>query len=111
MSKSTLCVLIVFAAIGVSACTVTPAHVSVSAPSVVIWAPVPPPAPRVEVIPPAPRHDYFWVAGHWHWEGNQHHWVDGRWEQHREHEHWVAHRWDRDEHGQWRLNGGYWRHE
>ena len=101
-------VLILAAAIGVSACTVTPPHVSYSGPSVVVWAPVAPPPPRVEVITVPPRHDYFWVPGYWHWEQNQHRWIDGRWEQRREHERWVPHRWDHDERGQWRLNGGYW---
>jgi len=96
------------AVIGLCACTITPAHVTVGAPAVVVWAPMAPPPPRVEVMPPPPSHDYFWVSGYWFWEGNQHRWVDGHWEHHREYEHWVPHRWDHDERGQWRLTGGYW---
>ena len=102
------CLSIFVMGIGVAACTVVPPHVSVRAPSVVVWAPVPPPAPRVEVIPPPPRHDYFWVPGYWHWQSDRHQWIDGHWEQHHEHEHYVPHRWDQDEHGKWRLNDGYW---
>jgi hypothetical protein len=100
--------LIIAAAVGLSACTITPPHVSVAAPSVVVWAPVAPPPPRVEVMPPPPSHEFFWVPGYWHWEANQHRWMDGHWERNREREHWVPHRWDPDERGQWRLNGGYW---
>lgn len=96
---------------GISGCTVVPPRIAVSGPSMVVWAPLPPPPPRVEIVPPPPRHDYFWVPGHWGWEANEHRWVGGRWEQRREYEHWVPHRWDRDDRGQWRLGGGYWHHD
>ena len=109
MNKRTaIAVLILSTAVALSACTVTPARVSVSGPYVGIWAPHPPPPPRVEVMPSPPGHDYFWAPGYWHWESNQHRWIDGHWEPRREHEHWVPHQWDRDEHDQWRLNGGHW---
>ncbi len=96
-------------ALGMSACTVTPPRLTFTPPAIVMVAPVRPPPPRVEVIPPPPSHEYFWVYGHWRWDGNEHRWEDGHWERHREHEHWVAHHWDQDEHGQWRLHEGYWR--
>jgi hypothetical protein len=91
-----------------AACVVTPPHVAVRAPAVTIWAPVAPPPPRVEIVPPAPRRDYVWIPGYWHWESNQHHWREGYWEAPHEREHWVPHRWERDDRDQWRLNGGYW---
>ena len=97
--------------LGLSACVVTPPHLSYTPPSVQIIAPVRPPPPRVEVIATPPGHDYFWVYGHWAWDGHEHRWEDGHWEHHREHAHWVAHRWDQDEHGQWRLHEGYWRQD
>jgi WXXGXW repeat (2 copies) len=100
--------LVLAGAVGLSACTVTPPHVTVSGPAVAIWAPVPPPVSRVEVMPAAPGHDYFWVSGYWHWEGERHIWREGHWERLREREHWVPHRWDRDDDGRWRLSGGYW---
>jgi hypothetical protein len=31
----------------------------------VVTAPKPPPAPPVEVIPPSPRPQHFWINGHW----------------------------------------------
>ena len=39
---------------------------------------VPPPPPRVEVVP-APRRDYVWAPGYWRWKGREHVWVSGRW--------------------------------
>jgi len=115
MQKTTLSTaLIATVLLGLSACTVTPARVSYSGPtiSVPVIAVVsrPPPPPRVEVIETAPAQDYFWVAGYWGWRDNQHVWVNGHWERHREHEHWVAHRWDKDERGNWRLHEGHWQH-
>lgn len=95
--------------LGLSACVVTPARVAYTPPAVVITAPVRPPPPRVEIIPVAPSHEYFWVYGHWAWDGRAHVWEDGHWERHREHAHWVPHRWEQDEYGAWRLREGYWR--
>lgn len=99
------------ASLGLVACTVTPTRVSLGAPFVVGIAAVAPPPNRVEIIPPAPGHEYFWVYGHWRWVGSQHQWVDGHWEQHREREHWVPHRWIRDGQGNWRLQEGHWRRD
>lgn len=39
---------------------------------------VPPPAARVEVIPP-PGPGYLWAPGYWRWAGNRHDWVEGYW--------------------------------
>ncbi|WP_296651383.1 YXWGXW repeat-containing protein [Paraburkholderia sp.] len=49
-----------------SACVVEPAR-------------PPAPAPRVEVMPPAPSPGYRWVKGHYRWEGNHWAWVPGHW--------------------------------
>jgi hypothetical protein len=38
-----------------------------------------PPAPRVEVIPVAPRPNYVWVSGCWSWRGARWVWIGGRW--------------------------------
>lgn len=97
----------ILVAVWLSVCTVTPPRVSIAAPTVTLWAPVAPPPPGGEVIPPVPGYDYFRIAGHWHREGNEH----GHWEPHRAHEHRVPHRWERDDHDQWRLTGGYWHRE
>ena len=71
---------------------------------------IPPPAPRVEVVP-APRVGYVWVPGYWHWRENRHVWVAGTWVRERpgyvyERPNWV----ERD--GQWHFAGGGWyRHD
>jgi hypothetical protein len=103
--------LVLASTIALSACVIAPPPRMAAGPTVIVRAPIQPPPPRVEVIPPAPRQGYLWIPGYWHWEANRHRWIDGHWEQHREHEHWVDHRWERDDHDQWRLNGGYWRHD
>ena len=36
---------------------------------VVVRTPLPPPAPRVEVVPVTPGPAYVWVPGHWAWRG------------------------------------------
>ena len=95
--------------VGLSACTVTPARVAFVAPVTVLVAPLRPPPLRVEVITPAPSHEYFWVSGHWRWEGDEHRWHEGHWERHRQYEQWVAPRWEQNDHGQWRFHDGYWR--
>jgi hypothetical protein len=111
MKKSLSLSLVLAVALGLSACTVVPAHGQYYGPTVTVWAPIAPPPPRVEVIPPPPRHDHFWAPGYWHWENNQHRWIGGHWEQHREHERWVPHQWERNDHGQWEQHGGHWRRD
>lgn len=101
------------ALLSLCACTVTPARVTVRAPSIdypVVVIPHAPPPPRVEVYGAPPGHDYFWLPGYWAWRNNTHFWVDGHWEHNREQEHWVPHRWEHDEHDGWRLHEGYWHH-
>jgi hypothetical protein len=104
--------LVAAAAIGLSACVVAPAYEPAYAPAYHpaprAWAPYPPPAARVEIVP-APRRGYVWIPGAWRWDSNRYHWSDGRWERHRERERWVPHHWKNDGDNRWRSDGGYWR--
>ena len=93
---------------GLSACVVAPARVAYSPPAVVV-APVAPPPLRVEVMTASPGVDYFWIAGHWRWDGYTHRWYEGRWERHREHAHWVPNHWEQNDRGQWHFHEGHWR--
>jgi hypothetical protein len=43
-----------------------------------IWVDVPPPAARVETVPPA-REGFVWSPGYWSWQNGKHVWTDGRW--------------------------------
>jgi len=40
-----------------------------------------PPAEIVETVPISPGPDYFWIGGHWHWNGGWV-WVHGRFDRH-----------------------------
>jgi hypothetical protein len=53
-----------------------PAH----AQSTVIVAPMAPPPPRVETVPPMPTEapTATWMPGHWAWSGTNYAWVDGQ---------------------------------
>jgi hypothetical protein len=53
---------------------------------------VPPPAARVEIVPP-PRPGFYWAPGYWRWEGSRHAWVEGRWIEDRPGYSWVPDRW------------------
>ena len=55
-----------------------------------------PPAPRVEVIPPA-RPGFIWAPGYWRWDGHAHVWVGGHLERDRPGHHWQPAHWE--EHG------------
>jgi len=44
-----------------------------------IEVPYPPPAARVEVIPPRPRERAVWIDGEWSWQGKQWTWESGAW--------------------------------
>jgi hypothetical protein len=69
-----------------------------------------PPAPISEVIPVAPGPEYFWVGGHWHWNGGWV-WIRGGYQRH-PHYHpgafWEAGHWDRRG-GNWVWHDGHWR--
>jgi hypothetical protein len=60
-----------------------------------------PPAPRVEVLPPA-RPGFVWAPGFWEWRDRAHVWVPGRWVPERRGFHWVPDRWEQ--------RGPHWHH-
>ncbi len=66
-----------------------------------------PPALRVEVMPPPPSAEHFWIAGHWRWENNRFAWVAGRWELHRPGFVWVPEHWLHAG-AEWHFAGGHW---
>ena len=41
--------------------------------------PYPPPAARVEIVPPAPQVSAVWIDGEWSWQGKQWVWEGGGW--------------------------------
>jgi WXXGXW repeat (2 copies) len=69
-----------------------------------------PPAPIVEAIPVAPGPDYFWIGGHWHWNGGWV-WIGGHYDRH-PHFHpggyWEAGHWAHHGNG-WVWHEGHWR--
>ena len=67
---------------------------------------VPPPPPRVEVVP-ASRVGYVWAPGYWEWRGRRHVWVNGYWVRERRGYHWRPNRWEEHE-GRWRFDRGRW---
>ena len=71
---------------------------------------VSPPAPREEVIGPAPVPGYVWLSGYWNWVGDRHEWVPGHWAAPRPGRHWVAPLWVRQGDG-WRLKPGHWQRD
>lgn len=39
----------------------------------------PPPPVKVQIIPPAPRHDCRWADGEWAWRSGEWRWQEGAW--------------------------------
>jgi hypothetical protein len=75
-------------ALSVTGCVVEPAN------------PYPPvPAPRVEVVPPAPARAVVWQPGHYQWNGAAYVWVPGR---------YIARTGGRWVRGHWQRAGGGW---
>jgi hypothetical protein len=79
-------------------------------PEVEIVANEAPPAAIVETIPAAPGPDFFWIGGHWTWNGRWT-WVHGHYDRH-PHFHpgggWEPGHWDRRGAG-WVWHEGHWR--
>ncbi|HLX07319.1 MAG TPA: hypothetical protein VKY89_05615 [Thermoanaerobaculia bacterium] len=67
----------------------------------------PPPAVRVEAIPPAPSPGHYWIGGHWAWERNSWAWVGGHWAEARPGQVWIRAHWARvgDD---WLFRPGHW---
>ena len=72
-----------------------------------VYLPRPPPAPRVEAVPPAPAAGQTWISGHWKWSGRRYEWVPGRWTERPAGE-WVSGRWIKKSRG-WFWLPGHWR--
>ncbi|MGH8666809.1 MAG: YXWGXW repeat-containing protein [Burkholderiales bacterium] len=71
-----------------------------------VEAPVPPPLPRYEAMPP-PRSGFVWAPGHWRWNGCKHAWTAGHWEKKHPGAQWVPDRWLRAGRT-WRFEPGHW---
>jgi hypothetical protein len=80
--------------------------------------PVYAPAPTVQVVPAppplrseqrlaAPAAHWFWVDGHWRWDGQRHQWEPGRWVEPRHGESHVGARWV-NEGGTWVYHPARW---
>jgi len=75
---------------------------------VVDTAPYPPiPAPRVEVVPPAPGPRLAWEPGHWRWNGSAYLWVPGHYVEGRVGVHWIDGHWA-NRAGAWVWVPGHW---
>jgi hypothetical protein len=48
-------------------------------PGAMIEVPYPPPAARVEIIPPKTNRLDVWIDGQWEWDGKVWKWLDGAW--------------------------------
>ena len=68
---------------------------------------VAPPAPRLEVVPPA-RVGYVWAPGYWRWNGRHHVWIRGSWVRERRGWHWERDAWVQGPNGRWHLARGHW---
>lgn len=111
MVRPVLLVLATASAALMSACVVAPysPYGAATYPAEAeIVAPVAPPAPIVEVVPPLPFAGAIWIGGYWGWVGGRHVWFKGRWEHPRPGYRWEPHHWEPHA-GGWRLHGGGWR--
>jgi WXXGXW repeat (2 copies) len=61
-----------------------------------------PPSPISEAVPAAPGPDYFWIGGHWHWNGGWV-WMHGHFDRHP-----YFHPGGGWEPGRWEHRGGNW---
>lgn len=75
-----------------------------------VYVQVAPPAPIVEVRPPAPSHAHVWIGGYHSWNGSAYVWTPGRWDvPPRPHARWVAGRWHHHHRRGWYWIEGHWR--
>ena len=72
------------------------------------YAPAAPPAPIVEVAPPAPGPTVSWQPGHWAWTGTQWSWVSGEYEQPPTQAGiWQPGHWERNSNGYYWVDGSW----
>src|SRR5437868_2331103 len=67
-----------------------------------------PPADIAEVQPPQPNPSYFWINGHWYWNGVRYQWAGGHWEHGHGHRGWERAHYERRGPA-WVLVPGHWR--
>jgi hypothetical protein len=67
---------------------------------------MPPPAPRVEIAPPA-RDGFVWSPGYWDWGGHSYYWIPGSWVVQRRGAHYVPNQWEQVG-SQWHFLRGHW---
>jgi hypothetical protein len=73
------------------------------------YAPVAPPAVRVEAYGAAPGPGFIWINGYWGYRGSSHVWIPGRWERPpRGRSAWAEGRWERQG-NRWAYRQGHWR--
>lgn len=78
----------------------------VEEPSVVMLRP---PAPRSELIPPAPNERVVWDPGRWNWDGRSYVWVSGHYvERPYQQSVWEPGHWT-EQNGGWVWEEGHWR--
>lgn len=73
----------------------------------VVYAPVAPPPPKHEVVPPKPHPRAVWIPGHWKWVRGRYVWVPGHWELRPKGKRWVPGHWKKTPRG-WRWIPGHW---
>jgi len=66
----------------------------------------PPPAPRVEIAPPA-RDGFVWSPGYWEWGGHNYYWIPGSWVVQRHGAHYVPNQWEQSG-NQWHFLRAHW---
>ena len=68
-----------------------------------------PPAPRSELIPPAPNERVVWDPGRWNWNGQAYFWISGRYvERPYQQAVWKPGHWS-EQSGAWVWDEGRWR--
>jgi WXXGXW repeat (2 copies) len=68
---------------------------------------VPDPPAAEEDKPAHERPDFFWIHGHWVWNGNRWDWTSGHWEHERKGYVWSEGHWDKHD-GRWAYTDGAW---
>jgi hypothetical protein len=76
-----------------------------------IEVPYPPPAARVEVIPPKPAEGAVWVDGEWSWQGRRWTWETGGWVKPPPQAYFAPWRTKRLDNGKLLFASGSWRSE
>lgn len=90
---------------GAGAVYTAPAQARVA---VSIYAPIAPPALRVETIPTL-RAGYVWAPGYWGWNNHRYVWHRGRQMRARNGYHYAPPRWEQNG-NRWRYHDGAWGH-